>query len=80
MYLLTPTIVGVILVDKISMERHFMHRKVVEEIQLRLKAPAIALERIAEGRHLPKIFADVALDELKKARKLTDKLEKQKKG
>ncbi|MCA9398516.1 MAG: hypothetical protein KC618_02120 [Candidatus Omnitrophica bacterium] len=44
-----------------------------EEIQLRLKAPMIALERVAEGRHLPKVFADAALEELKTAEQLLEK-------
>ena len=52
----------------------------IEEINLRLKAPMIALERIAKGHHLPKIFAQAALDELKKAQKLAEKLGRQKKG
>lgn len=42
-----------------------------EEIQLRLKAPMIALERIANGRYLPEIFARTALQELRKILRLT---------
>lgn len=57
-----------------------MNHKLVEELCLRLKAPFIALDRLAKGRHLPKIFAEVALEELKKAVELVAKLEKQKKG
>ena len=57
-----------------------MNHKVTEELQLRLKAPTIALERITQGQHLPKIFAEAALDELKKVEKLVGKLLKQKKG
>lgn len=57
-----------------------MTTKISVEVNLRLKAPMIALERIAKGQHLPKIFAEAALDELKKAQKLADRLGKQKKG
>lgn len=46
----------------------------IEEINTRLKAPAIALERIAKGRHLSKIFAVVALGELKEVKKIFKKL------
>lgn len=57
-----------------------MNHKFIEEMRLRLKAPFIALDRLAKGRHLPKVFAEAALDELKKAVELLAKLEKQKKG
>lgn len=77
---MTPTIVGVTIVNKIIREGQFMNQKVIEELQLRIKAPRIALERIAKGQHLPKIFAGAALDEIKKVQKLVEKLEKQKKG
>ncbi len=39
----------------------------------------IALERITRGRHLPKVFAEAALDELRKAQKLIAKLAKKRK-
>ncbi len=57
-----------------------MNEKYIEEFQLRLKAPLIALERIAKGQHLPKIFVGAALGELKKAHKLADKMGRKKKG
>ena len=57
-----------------------MTYKLIQEIQLRLKAPIIALERIARGQYLPKVFAGAALDEIKKMQKLVEKLEKQKRG
>lgn len=57
-----------------------MKNILMEEIRLRLRAPFIALDRLAKGRHLPKVFAEAALDELKKAVELLAKLEKQKKG
>ena len=40
----------------------------------------IALERIAKGQHLPKIFAQAALDELRKAQKLTEKFGRKKRA
>ena len=42
----------------------------IEEINLRLKAPAIALERIVKGKYLPKIFAEAALIEIEIIQKL----------
>ena len=57
-----------------------MNQELIDEFRLRLKAPFIALERLAKGRHLPKIFAEAALEELKKAVELLAKLETQKKG
>jgi len=51
-----------------------MDKKLIDEIELRLKAPIIALERIAEGRHLPQIFADVAMCELKRTFELLSDL------
>lgn len=55
-----------------------MNRKslLIEEIQLRLKAPLIVLEKITGRRYLPKIFANAALDELIGIQKLINKLEK----
>jgi len=53
-----------------------MDYKLLQEIQLRLKAPAIALWRILKGKHVPNIFVKAALDDLKKAHKLTEELEK----
>jgi hypothetical protein len=40
--------------------------KFIEEIRLRLKAPAIALEKIAKGKYFPKVFAEAALSEIRK--------------
>ena len=57
-----------------------MDHKFVEELRLRLRAPFVALDRLAKGRHLPKVFAEAALEELKKAVELLAKFEKQKKG
>ena len=51
-----------------------------EGFRLRLKALMVALERIVKGQDLSKIFAEAALDELKKVQELTDRLGKQKKG
>ena len=42
-----------------------MSPKLNKEIQLRLKAPLIALEKISNGRYLPKVFAKAALSELR---------------
>ena len=47
----------------------------VQEIRLRLRAPVVALERIARGQPLPKIFVEGALDELKKARAVIGRME-----
>lgn len=52
----------------------------VGELFLRLQAPIIAMERVAQMRYLPKVFAQAALDELKKAQELTKKLEGRGKG
>ena len=52
----------------------------IEELRLRLKTPWIALGRIAKGQYLPKIFAEAALSDLKKALELVMRLENQKKG
>ena len=48
-----------------------MNKIQVSEIQLRLKAPINALDKITKGHYLPMVFAQVALDELKKIKKLT---------
>lgn len=61
------------------MTMKFNHN-LIEELKLRLRAPFIALDRLANGTHLPKVFAEAALEELKKAVELIAKLEKQKKG
>lgn len=58
----------------------YSQKEFIEELRLRLRAPFVALDRLAKGRHLPKVFAEAALEELKKAVELIAKLEKQKKG
>jgi hypothetical protein len=50
-------------------------KKQNDEIQLRLKAPIIALEKISKDKYLPKVFVGVALDELRKIQQLTQKIE-----
>jgi len=52
-----------------------MDTRIAKEIQLRLKAPITALERVAQGQPLPKIFAEAALDELLKLQELAIKME-----
>ena len=54
-----------------------MDAKIAKEIQLRLKAPITALERVARGQPLPKIFAEAALDELLKLQELMTRMEKE---
>jgi hypothetical protein len=49
-----------------------MKLKTRKEIKLRLKAPMIALERVAQGQYLAAIFADAALDELRKIQRLLE--------
>jgi hypothetical protein len=49
---------------------------VINEIRLRLMAPIISLERIAAGKYLPKIFAEVSLGELQRIKKLLRKKER----
>ena len=49
--------------------------KLINEIQIRLKAPVVALERIARGQNLPKAFVKEALNELGRFRELLDKME-----
>jgi len=53
-----------------------MHKEFIEELRFKLRAPFVALDRLAKGRHLPKVFAEAALEELKKAIELIAKLEK----
>jgi len=48
--------------------------KFTEEIGLRVKAPIVAMEKIAKGRYLPRVFAEAALDELKIIQRLTKEL------
>jgi len=48
--------------------------KDIKEIQLRLKAPMIALERLSNGRYLPQVFAEVAFNELWEIQRLTEKM------
>jgi hypothetical protein len=42
-----------------------MRDSLIKELQLRLKAPIIALGKVAKGQYLPRVFAKAALDELK---------------
>ena len=51
----------------------------IAEIKLRLKAPIIALEKVSKGQYLPRIFAQAALDELRKIQKIVGQLENRKK-
>lgn len=53
-----------------------MDEKVIDELKLRLQAPIIAMERIAEGSSLPQVFVDAALSELKAVEELLSKLKK----
>lgn len=47
-----------------------------DEIQLRLIAPLVALERLAKGGSLPLIFAKTALNELRIVVGLTKSMQK----
>ena len=47
-----------------------MRYNLTEEIKLRLKAPMVIAERIAQGRQVPKVFGKAALSELKKIQKV----------
>jgi hypothetical protein len=47
--------------------------KFTKEIRLRLKAPIVAMEKIAKGKYLPKVFAKATLDELKIIQRLIKK-------
>jgi len=51
-----------------------MATKIVKDIQLRLKAPMIALERLSNGRYLPQVFAEAAFNELWEIQRLTEKI------
>ena len=46
----------------------------IKEIQLRLKAPMIALERLSNGRYLPQVFAEASFNELWEIQRLTEKM------
>lgn len=54
----------------------YLQKEFIEEFRIRLRAPFVALDRLTKGRHLPKVFAEAALEELKKAVELIAKLEK----
>ena len=56
-----------------------LYKETLDKIELKLKAPLVALERVAEGKHLPQVFADVALSELKEAEKLVNDLKQARK-
>ena len=58
----------------------YTQKEFIEELRLRLRAPFVALDRVVKGRNLPKVFAEAALEELKKVVELIAKLDKQKKG
>jgi hypothetical protein len=47
--------------------------QLIQEIKLRLKAPAVVIERIAEGRQVPKVFGKAALSELKLIQEMLEK-------
>ena len=57
-----------------------MNNKLIKELNLRLKAPMIAMEKIVRGKYLPGVFACAALEELNKIRRLIADLEKQGRG
>jgi len=57
-----------------------MDRKLIKEFKLKLKAPMVALEKIVQGRYLPKVFAGAALAELRKLEGLLDKCEDKKRS
>jgi len=46
----------------------------IKEIQLRLKAPMIALERLSNGRYLPQVFAEASFNEVWESQRLTEKM------
>jgi hypothetical protein len=50
-----------------------MTTELIAQIQLHLKAPLVALERLAREGPLPQIFAEAGLEELKKVRDLVDR-------
>lgn len=56
-----------------------MTSEVIEEIKLKLKAPINALEMFVEKGRLPRVFAEAALEELRKTEKLVGELERKKK-
>ena len=56
-----------------------MDKKSVDTIRGKLKAPIIALERVVKEGKLPKVFAVVALDELREADKLAEEVCRSKK-
>lgn len=53
-----------------------MKEFLLDELEIRLKAPIVAMEKIAADKSLPKVFARVALDELKKAQAIVKKLQR----
>jgi len=53
-----------------------MKKSIFDELEIRLKAPIVALEKIVEGKSLPKVFARVALEELKKVQAIVKKTSK----
>ena len=44
-----------------------------QKIKLRLKAPTVVAERIAEGRQVPKVFGQAAWRELKLIQRIVEK-------
>ncbi|MCB9772253.1 MAG: hypothetical protein H6754_06845 [Candidatus Omnitrophica bacterium] len=57
------------------MKKSKAERDIAKEINLKLKAPMIALERLAEGRSLPVIFAKAGLEELETIQELLSRFE-----
>ena len=55
-----------------------MNCKLVQEIQLRLRAPIVFFEKTIQGRRLPHIFAQASYEELRKVQKLVEKLGRKK--
>jgi len=54
-----------------------MKKCLLDELEIRLKAPVAAMEKITAGKPIPKVFARVALDELKKVQAIVAKLQAQ---
>lgn len=52
-----------------------MKESLLDELEIRLKAPIVAMEKITAEKSLPKVFARVALEELKKAQLIVKKLQ-----
>lgn len=57
-----------------------MSKILIDELEIRLKAPGIVLEKVANEKTLPKVFARAAWEELKKAQAIVKKLKRQTKA